>query len=134
RDAALVPLDGVHMEIVGERTRGEIVRSADAARARIAGPVHRPVHDARLLADVFHDIDLAALRPTDGVDVVSKHPERGPKSLPARNANARLEATVRLREETRRLDARRRVATAPVPAAVTGGRWLSKRRDHEMPV
>ena len=86
------------MEVVGEGSAGERVRPADAARAGVSRAVHRPVHRGRLSADVFHDVDFAALRPADALDVVAKHPERRPEALPAWDANARLESAVGLSE------------------------------------
>src|SRR6202034_641190 len=60
-------------------------------------------------AAVLHDVDLAALRPADISVVCAKEPERGPHSLPVRDLDDRLEATILLREEPVRLDPTRRV-------------------------
>src|SRR6267143_992593 len=54
---------------------------------------------ARLLADVFHDVDFAALRPADGADVIAKHPESGPHSLPRASLDAGFEAAIGLAEK-----------------------------------
>src|SRR5438445_756701 len=58
-----LPLDGVHVEGVGERARGQVIRAADAARTGVPGAVHRTVYAAGFLADVLHDVDLAARGP-----------------------------------------------------------------------
>ena len=54
---------------------------------------------AGLLAYVFHDVDFAALGPANGTDVIPKHPEGGPHSLPCRNLDARLKAAKGVAEE-----------------------------------
>src|SRR2546426_1037090 len=71
------PLDGVDVKVVGEGTRTEVVRARDTRPTGIPGAVDRAVHTAGLLADVLHDVDLAAGGPTDVGDVVAQHPERG---------------------------------------------------------
>src|SRR6266852_6108552 len=65
-----------------------------------AGSVKRAMHGAGLLADVLHDVDLAALGPSDGRDVVPQHPESGPHSLACGNLDARFKAAVGLAEES----------------------------------
>jgi hypothetical protein len=52
----------------------------------------------RLLADIFHDVDLATRRPLLLVDVVAQHPERRPHSLSARNLDSGFEAAIGLRK------------------------------------
>ena len=88
-----------------------------------AWAMQRTVNGARLFADVFHDVDLAALRPTDSGNIFAKHPERGPHALPFRNFDARFEAAVRLREEALCLEARGGVVTRYAVGA--GVRFLS---------
>src|ERR1051326_579774 len=90
------------------------------------------MHGRGLAADVLHDVDLAAARPTDRGDVVAEHPERRPHTLSAGNANASLEPAVGLGEEPLRLDARRCVATDSVPARIGRIRRLGNRSDDEM--
>src|SRR5450830_307770 len=92
------------------------------------------MRDSRLASDVLHDVDLAALRPSDRIDVCAEHPEGGPESLPAWDADPCLEATVCLREQTLGLEPRRRVATSSVPALVRRRRRLGARRDHEVAI
>src|SRR5579875_2956684 len=55
---------------------------ADPALSRVTGPMNRSMHNAGLLADVFHRIDLSALLPTHRADILSQHPERGPEPSP----------------------------------------------------
>ena len=64
-DGATLPFDGVKVKVIGEilacrpaEPRGGVARSAGSARA-----MERTVDRARLLADIFHDVDFAALRP-----------------------------------------------------------------------
>jgi hypothetical protein len=52
------------------------------------------VNNLRLFPNIFHNINLAAIRPTDGVDVCCHHPKCGPNTLPARYLNARFYPTV----------------------------------------
>src|SRR5437773_2628668 len=89
-----LPLAGVHVKGVGEGARGQVICAADALRTGVPRAVHRAVHPAGLLADVLHDVDLAARGPADGGDVVAQHPESGPQPLPARYLNTGLDATV----------------------------------------
>src|SRR5688572_29308256 len=56
------------------------------------------VSNRRLLANVFHDVDLATIGPADGINVVSQHPKCGPDSLSERNSKARFKPPVHLRE------------------------------------
>src|SRR6266852_3357398 len=64
-DCVGLPFDRVEMKVVGEilaggqaEGRGDVARSADGARA-----MQRSVNGAWLLADIFHDVDFAALLP-----------------------------------------------------------------------
>src|SRR6266705_1739177 len=75
----------------------------------------RAVHAAGLLADVLHDVDLAARGPPDVLAVLGKHPEGGPQALPARDLKARLYAAVPPPAHTFRLQSSRRVVTAAEP-------------------
>ena len=130
-DLGRPPVDGEDVEVVGVRAGCQRVRPADAGAARIARPVQRAVHHRRLAADVLHDVDLAAARPSSRVDVGAEHPEGRPQSLPARDADARLEAPVRLDEQPSRLQPRGRVATHAVPTLMRGRRHCP-RRDHQV--
>ncbi len=104
-------------------TRRHLVRSP-----RITRPMQRPVNRRRLAADVLHDVDLAALRPSSPVDVSTKHPEGRPDPLPARHLDARFEPAVGLREAILRLQARRRVVARE---AVGAREALGPRRDDQ---
>ena len=57
----------------------------------------------RFLANVFHDVNLAATWPTCYVDIVPEHPECRPHSLPERQFDASLETAVGLAEFSKRL-------------------------------
>src|SRR5271165_3172591 len=66
---------------------------------------------AGLLADVFHDVDFAALGPVDGGDAVAEHPKCGPDALASGNFYARFESSIGLAEEIFRFNARGGVVT-----------------------
>src|SRR5947208_6041905 len=103
-DGPGLPLNGVEMKIIGEILAGGKAEGR-AGIARLgdgAGAVERAVNRAGLLADIFHDVDFAALGPADRTDVIPKHPEGGPHSLSRGNFNARLETAIRLAEEALR--------------------------------
>src|SRR5882724_708936 len=55
---------------------------------------------------IFHDIDLAAFRPTIFRYVVAEHPERRPDALTFRNLDARFESAIRLGEKILCLESR----------------------------
>ena len=64
-DCAGFPFDSVEVKVIGEilasgqnEGSGGVARWAGGARA-----MERAVNGARLLADIFHDVDLAAFRP-----------------------------------------------------------------------
>src|ERR1700716_1022067 len=96
--------------------------------------MQRAVRDGRLASDVLHDVDLAVLRPSDGIDVRAEHPEGGPDSLPAWDADPCLETTVRLREKSLSFESRRGVATLSVPAFVRRGLRLGAGGYYQMAV
>src|SRR6185369_5635527 len=60
----------------------------------ISGTMNGSVNDRGLPADVFHNVDLAAGGPVGGVDVISQHPKRRPKTLTKGNPEARFEPSV----------------------------------------
>src|ERR1700694_1046139 len=107
----VLPLDGVKMKIIGEilaggkaEERGDVACAACRARA-----MQRAVNRARFFANVLHDVDFAALGPTDGTNVIPKHRESGPHSLPRWNFDARFETSIDLAEQILRLQASGRV-------------------------
>jgi hypothetical protein len=114
------PFDGVDVEAFGEVFTasefggcGEIGGGAVGERS-----VNGAVNGAGLLANIFHDVDLAALRPADSADVVAEHPERGPDALPFGNFDARFETAESLREETLCFQPRGRVFAGDVIGAL----------------
>src|SRR5580693_7603654 len=88
------------------------------------------MNGAGFLADILHDVDLAALGPTHGGYVFAEHPERWPNPLSFRNLDSRLEAAIRLREEALRFDARGRVIARH---SVGSGVVLLFRCDYQIP-
>ena len=83
---------------------------------------------ARLLADIFHDVDFSALRPADFADVVAQDPKGGPHPFPGGNLDARFEAPVSLGEESLRLEPRGRVFAR---YAIRSGEFFFPRGDEQ---
>src|SRR5438046_2654314 len=108
---ARVPLHGEDMKRVGEGTRAQFIRTGYALCARVARAMHGAVHPARLLADVLHDVDLAAPGPAERGAVVAQHPEGGPQALPARDLNPCFHAPVAPRPQPSGLESGGRVVT-----------------------
>src|SRR5260370_26581920 len=96
------------MKVIGQRARGQLVHCAHTWLA-VPGTVNRGVGNGRLLPDVLHDVDLAAVGPMDRAIIVTQHPEGGPQPLPTRNLNPRLDAPVSPGPQTLRLEPRGRV-------------------------
>ena len=92
-DAFGLPGDRVHVEVVREAGGGP-VRPGDAGGAGVPRSMDRAVDDGRVLAEVLHDVDLAARGPPDLVDVLAEHPEGGPHSPTPRQADPGLHQTV----------------------------------------
>src|SRR5258708_17039834 len=115
------PFDRVEVKVIGKILTGGqaegcggVARWADGARA-----MERTVDRARLLANIFHDVDFAALGPADGADVIAKHPEGGPHSLPRGYFDAGFEAAVGLAEEALSFEAGRwLIAGAPAHSGI----------------
>jgi hypothetical protein len=98
------PFDGVDVEAFGKvfaasefGRSGEIGGGAVGERA-----VDRAVNDGGLLADIFHDVDLAGLGPANRVDVVAEHPKGGPDALAFWNFDSGFEAAEGLSEQALR--------------------------------
>jgi hypothetical protein len=119
------------MKIVGElfvagktENRGQITGGGGGAWA-----VQGTVDGGGFLADVFHDVDFAALRPARCRDVLAEHPERGPHALAFRNFYAGFDAAVSLNEETLRFEACGSVVAC---YAVGAGEGFFLRGDYEI--
>src|SRR6266481_2212033 len=126
------PFDGVKMKVVGETlARGKLENGSKVTcAAGSAGAMQGTVNGGGFLADIFHDVDLAALGPAHGRDVLAEHPQRGPHSLPCRDFDSCLEAAISLREEALRFEACGRVSARH---AVGAGVVLFLRRDYQIP-
>src|SRR2546426_982387 len=71
-DHVRLPLYGEYMKIVGKASVSrQRVGCADAVRARVTWPVDRAVDRGRFFADVFHDVNLAPVRPTYLIRIVA---------------------------------------------------------------
>src|SRR5689334_25026547 len=125
-DRVQLPLDREHVKRVRERAAREVVGAGDTIGTGVARAVHRTVHGRWLLADVLHDVHLAAPGPADLRDVVTQHPERGPQPLSTRDLNARLDPAERPLPQTLSLEARRGVRAV--------AERLLPRRDYEIAV
>jgi hypothetical protein len=93
------------------RTGGELDRAAEAIGPGVAEAVDRAEDTVGLTSDVFHDVDLAASGPRDGVDVRTERPDRRPQPGTGRHAQAGLDPTVSNFDFALGDDACRRVAT-----------------------
>src|SRR6185503_19124945 len=56
------------------------------------------MNDRRLPPDIFHDVELAAVRPVGSIDVVAQHPKCGPDTLAVGDLNTRFKTSVGLTE------------------------------------
>src|SRR5215467_8989951 len=119
------------MKIVGEcLPNGKAEGSGGVAGATCCtGAVERAVHGARLLADVFHDVDFTGRRPAGEGDVVAEHPESGPRSLACRDFDARFKAAVSLAEKTLGLEAGGSVVARNAVRAGEGSAFLLRGDD-----
>src|SRR6516165_8215060 len=90
-----IPFHGIYMKVVAKPSFArQLKRVPNALRAGITGAVNGPVYRPRFLADILHDIDLAAIGPSSRL--VAHHPKSRPKPLPSADLDARLEAAVAL--------------------------------------
>src|SRR5260370_27747102 len=105
--------------------RGGVARFGNGA-----GTMERTMDRARLLADIFHDVDFAASGPVDGSDVVAEHPESGPHPLSGRNLDTGFEAAVSLAEAALSFEGSRGVVAHG--AATTGVRGLGHRGNDQV--
>src|SRR5215471_1166326 len=129
-DGFRLPLDGIDVEIVGEAgVVGKSERCAGPLAAAISGAVNRAVHERGLLADVFHDVDLAAVWPASLFDVITHHPKRGPDALSPGDFDASFEASEFLRELTLGLQASRGVVAS---YAIGAGKFFLKDFDDKI--
>src|SRR6266852_8605834 len=101
------PLDSVKVKVGREILAGgkTVRRCGIACFGNGAGTVKRTVDRAGFPSDIFHYVDFAASGPVDGSDVVAKHPESGPHSLPCGNFDACFEAAIGLAEKALGLEA-----------------------------
>src|SRR5947207_6247362 len=58
----------------------------------------RAMDCGRLSSDVFHDVDLTAIRPANALDVITQHPEGRPDALSIRDLNPRFKTAEGLAE------------------------------------
>src|SRR2546423_266921 len=93
------PLDREGMEIIRELlTVGQGVRRTHAARTRVAWSMKSAMNNGRLLADVFHDVDLATVGPVRGIDVRTQQPKCRPDALAIWNPDSCLKPSISLAE------------------------------------
>src|SRR5689334_8210702 len=71
----------------------------------------------RLLADVLHNVDLAAVGPMNSIDVITQHPECRPDALAKRNLDSCFEAAIGLAELVLREHSGRGVGASYVVSA-----------------
>src|SRR5581483_10960876 len=109
-DRFLLPFDGIHVKVGREPfVAGQSVSGTRSLSTRISRTVNRAVDRRWFLPYIFHDVDLTALRPSNFPDVVAEQPECRPDPLSLGNLDARLEASILLRELAFGLQPRRSV-------------------------
>jgi hypothetical protein len=113
------PFDGVDVEGFGKVfAAGEFSGGGEIGRGTVGErAVDRTVNGGGLFADIFHDVDLAALGPADRVDVVAEHPKGGPDTLAFWNFYPGFEAAEGLSEQALCLQTRGRVFAGDAVAA-----------------
>src|ERR1700728_330252 len=90
-----LPFHGINVEVVGEASpAGKREGGADAIRTVIAWAMNRSMDHRWFLADILHDVDLAAGGPLDSLDIGTQHPKCRPDPLSPRNLDARFETPV----------------------------------------
>src|SRR5450631_1985549 len=81
----LRPLDGVHVKVVGNLfSKWQRVCFPDTVCPGIPRPMGGSIINGGIVVEgpeILHDVDFAALRPTDGADVFTQHPESRPDTL-----------------------------------------------------
>src|ERR1700730_6115794 len=99
------------MKVVGEiLAGGKSERRREAAgRAGRAWTVQGTMNCSRFLADVFHDVDFAALGPANRTEIVAQGPKARPQPLPCGYFYAGLEPAINLAESSLGLQTRRGV-------------------------
>ena len=89
------PLDGVDVEVVVAVADARDAAVVVAAPSVVVLRVDGRADDARLVADVLHDVDLAGLGPLAELGGRGHEPDRGPEAaLPRREPRADLDAAV----------------------------------------
>src|SRR5205814_5639347 len=89
------PLDREDMEIIKELlTVGQRVGRTHAARTRVTWSMKSSMNNRWLLADVFHDVDLATVGPARGIDVLTQQPKCRPDALAVRNPDSCLKPSI----------------------------------------
>jgi hypothetical protein len=71
-------------------------RRSDPVIAGVGRAMDGPMDGQGLAPDLFHDVDLAAARPSDIADVIAQHPEGRPNSLPVRQLDPSFKTTIGL--------------------------------------
>ena len=110
------PLHREGVVVLGHRLL-QSVGVTEGRAARVTGAVDRAEHLIGIAADVLHDVDLAALRPTDLADVGAQHPEGRPQpGCAVGHENTGLDAAILRLDLVSRDQAGRGVLARAVPA------------------
>lgn len=75
-------------DVIGVGERSVVVGAADAISAGVAGPVDGAVDGVDVASNEFHNVDFAAVGPSDRPDVGTEHPDCGPDTQ-SRGSRAR---------------------------------------------
>src|SRR5947207_12020104 len=87
------------MKIIRELlTVGQRVRRTHPAPTRVTWPMKSAMNNRRLLADIFHDVDLATLGPARCIDVLTQQPICRPDALAVRSPDSGFKPSIGLAE------------------------------------
>src|SRR3990172_9441024 len=105
------------MKIVLESlSGGQSVGVADPVGAGITRTVNRTIDLIRFASDIFHDVDLAAVWPTDCRNIAAQHPKSRPNPISVRQFQTRFHPSVGEIKALSGQDACRSIFTRPIPA------------------
>src|SRR5260370_2353692 len=93
--------------------------------------MHGAMNDRRLLADIFHNVNLAAQGPSHRADIVTQHPESRPQTLAVGDFDSSFKAPIGLPKRSLRFQPCRSVITRNTIGSRKG---FVKRLDNQIAV
>src|SRR6266404_823269 len=110
-----LPVDSKDMKSFREELPvRQCVDAAKRASSGVTWTMKTAVICRRLAPNVLHDVYLSTVRPSNGINVIAKHPERRPYSLAERQLDPRLNPAEFLTEFSLRYQSRRRIVSRHV--------------------